>query len=352
MESLLNRYRNLTVLLAVILLQLLLVAYQVRTGADVPLLRIWAVNLVVPPGRILENVRSSAVRWWTEYVFLTGARRENRRLQQELDRLRMENRHLRSELGTAERAQALSLFRAQIPSQTVAARVVAAAAGVNSKVVFVDRGASSGVRTGMAVINAEGLIGKVTAAYPSVSQVMLLTAEGFSAGVIGGQNRVQGILKGLGGTECGVYYIHSDEDIKPGDWFYTSGEDRIFPRGLPVGHVKSAGGEKVFKDIVLIPASLSRGIEEVLIVTSPVHQSLPDEQPAPGNAPLMAPPARDPSTASKAEPAHAPPALETDADRLLGRYRKKAESRGAPYGDNDAAAGSAPPVPPPKPLRP
>jgi len=44
MESLLHRYRNITVLFVAIIAQIAAVAYQVRRDNDVPLLRIWAVS--------------------------------------------------------------------------------------------------------------------------------------------------------------------------------------------------------------------------------------------------------------------------------------------------------------------
>lgn len=356
MESLLNRYRGLTVLLAVLLAQLVLVAYQVRTGGDVRLLRVWAVSLTAPPGKVIEAVRSAVAAWWSEYLWLVRVRRENRLLREEVDRLKSENRFLRSELSVAERAQALAQFRARTPSQTIAVRVVAAASGVNARVVFVDQGADAGVRAGMAVMNAAGLAGRVTAVYPSVSQVMLVTAEGFSAGVICGRSRVQGILRGLGRSECAVTHVHSDEDVKPGDWFYTSGEDRIFPRGLPAGEVKSAGGNGVFQEIVLKPAALAGSLEELLIVTAPIHQGLPDELPVTGNAPLLPAPLRPPSP--EAPPPREPTTtVGTDADRILDRYRHEAGFRpGDPTeggnGTQQQGARPAPAPPKPNPLRP
>jgi rod shape-determining protein MreC len=176
---------------------------------------------------------------------------------------------------------------------------------------------------------------------------MLVTAEGFSAGVICGRTGVQGILKGLGRTECAVTHVHSDEDVRVGDWFHTSGEDRIFPRGLPAGRVKSVGGSGIFREIVLQPAALERGMEELLIVTAPVHEALPEEQPAPLNAPLLPSP-HLPSAPQPAAARESAPALETDADRVLEHYRREAAKRGAAYGDNDAAPRQNPsPSPPP-----
>jgi rod shape-determining protein MreC len=228
--------------------------------------------------------------------------------------------------------------------------VIGAAPGFNSKVVFVDRGAAAGVKAEMAVINPDGVVGRVSAAYPTSSQVQLITDQSFSAGVVSAKNRVEGILKGLGRSECGVYYIPSDEKVEVGEWFYTSGEDRIFPRGLPVGRVKSVRGDKTYKEILLTPSGPARGMEELLIVLEGVHQSLPAEPATAGSAPLLAPP-----TSPAAVPAAGPPQAAgsgTQADQLLEKYRKSAESRGGAYGDNPESrkpppAAPAPAAPPP-----
>ena len=73
------------------------------------------------------------------------AREDNRRMQSEVDRLKMENQFLKSELSTADRAKALVAFQSRTQSKTLAARVIAAGAGASSKVVFLDRGSARGV---------------------------------------------------------------------------------------------------------------------------------------------------------------------------------------------------------------
>ena len=62
METLLNRYRNITVLLLVIFAQLVLIAVQVRNDQDVRMIRVWTVTAVTPLARVLETVRGGAIR--------------------------------------------------------------------------------------------------------------------------------------------------------------------------------------------------------------------------------------------------------------------------------------------------
>ena len=90
----------------------------------------------------------------------------------------------------------------------------------------------------MAVVTPDGIVGKVIAAYPTASQVLLVTDPDFAAGVISQKNQARGDLKGTGKDYCIVDYVPVAEKVEVGEWFYTSGDDRIFPRGFPAGVVK------------------------------------------------------------------------------------------------------------------
>jgi rod shape-determining protein MreC len=159
MESLLTRYRNLTVLLVVVTGQLLLLAWQVKTAEDVPLIRIWAVSTVVPVARVLDDVRRYTFGSFQDYFVLVGVGDENRRLKQEITSLKMRNHFLTAQVHTADRAHALLAFQSVTPSRTLPARIIGAGTGVNSSNVFIDRGSGSGVEKGMAVVTPEGIVG-------------------------------------------------------------------------------------------------------------------------------------------------------------------------------------------------
>ena len=120
MEALLNRYRNLTVLLVVILAQLVLLAFQVKSNEDVRLVRVWAVTAVTPLAKVMEFVRENTIGVAMNYFVLVNVRSENHRMKDELGRLKMENQFLRTELQTADRAQALKAFQSRTPSRSVA----------------------------------------------------------------------------------------------------------------------------------------------------------------------------------------------------------------------------------------
>ena len=334
MEALLSRYRNVTVLLLVIVAQLLLLAFQVKSNQDVRLIRIWAVTAITPFARILEGGRSNTLSFLKDYVFLRDVREENQALRTELGKLKLENQFLKSELETAGRASALGEFQTRSPSKTIAARVIASGAGANSKAVFVDRGSNAGVMKGMAVVTPDGIVGKVLAAYPTASQVLLVTDPTFAAGVISQKNRIHGTLKGQGHGTVLVDYIQNEQPVEAGEWFYTSGDDRVFPKGLPAGRVTAVREGKTFKEIIVMPSGMQGGLEEVLIMLEGIHQDIPQEQaPAPGIS-ILPPPPPASETSSSEEPA----GIGTDADRLLKRYRRIGEAQNHSFGEGGPGA--------------
>ena len=351
MDFFLSRYRHLTVLLIVITAQLLLIAYQVKTNKDIPLIRVWAVTAVTPVEQGLELVRRYTWGFVEDYFVLLGVRGQNERLQRENGQLKIENNYLKAELSTADRARALSVFQARSPSRTVAARVIGNGTGATSKVVFVDRGSTSGVESGMAVVTPDGIVGKVVNAYPTASLVMLITDPTFAAGVVSQKGRVHGTLKGQGHAECLVDYVQNEEHVDAGEWFYTSGDDRIFPKGFPVGQVTASPNGKTFKEIYVSPSGMQGGVEEVLIVLQGVHQEVPGREVAsPGYAILPAPTeaataiaAQTPPGTPQAVPQPVPQsgALITDADRLRAIYKQAGIDQKHTYGEGPP--GTKPP---------
>ncbi len=363
MDFLLTRFRNLTVLVAVIAAQLLLLAYQVRSNGEVRLIRVWAVSAVTPLARVIEAGRSSTVHFFRDYFVLLDVRDQNTRMKADLDRIKMENQYLRTELSTADRAKALEIFQQQSPSKTIAAHIIGNTTGVGAKVVIIDRGSGSGIEKGMAVITPDGIVGKITSVYPTASFVLLITDPTFAAGVISQTNHVHGTLKGQGYSTLMVDYIQNEQKVDPGEWFYTSGDDRIFPKGMPVGQVAVVRNGKAQKEVFLTPSGLQDGLEEVLIVVEGVHLAIPDApvpnqpvhmqdpppaenttdaNPAPAGASPAAPNAvnNPPGTPGALVPAlgAAPLGPATDADRLIDRYRKIGETEKHVYGGHGLGA--------------
>jgi rod shape-determining protein MreC len=339
MEFFLNRYRNLSILVAAILAQLVLLAYQVKTNGDVRLIRVWSVGAVTPLARVIETGRSSVSHFFTDYFVLLDVREENKRMKAELDRIKMDNQYLRAELSTADRAQSLAIFQKHSPSKTVAAHIIGNTTGAGAKVVIIDRGSNSGIEPGMAVITPDGIAGKVTKVFAASSFILLVTDQTFAAGVISQNNRVHGTFKGLGYEGSGkIEHVQNEQKIDQGEWFFTSGDDRIFPKGLPVGEVTTVHQGKTEKEIFVSLSGFKNGLEEVLIIVEGVHSAIPEIPLTNQTVHLLAPP---PTDAVSAVPAVQPVqagTLSTDADRIKDQYRKLGEQQKHVYGERGNGA--------------
>ena len=330
MDAIFNRYRSyrsLVVLVVVVMAQVLYLAYQVRTNRDERLIRVWAVSAVTPMAGMVEATRHNTIGFLKDYFLLLDVRDQNRKLKHDNDQLRMENVFYRNQLATAEHAHALTLFQAKTPSRTVAARVIGDSTVSTAKAVFIDRGSTSNIEKGMAVVTPDGIVGKVAAVYPLVSQVLLVTDSTFKVGVESQKGHIHGTLNcGIG--HCVVEQIQNEEDVATGEWFFTSGEDRIFPKGFPVGTVLSVAPGNGMKDVRLALSGAPGGVEEVLVVVDGEHQPIPTEVPPEEKMAKPLPPPPDDKVTNGAQPGRA----QTEADKLVQKYQQLGKEQNHVYG--------------------
>ncbi|MFB3916239.1 MAG: rod shape-determining protein MreC [Terriglobales bacterium] len=324
--DLFKRHLNLTVLVAALFVQVVALAYQVKRPTEqgpTRLIRLWTISAITPVEKRFVHTQQWAHRTWRSYFYLRDVRQENQRLRDENARLRLEQVRMAEDAGQAQRLQALLKFKEQYIEQTVAAQVIGSSGSEQSRVVYIDKGASDGLRNDMAVITPTGVVGKVIRVLPSTAQVLEISDQTSGVGAILEKSRLQGILKGTPAGETMLHYIMSDQKVEPGEIVVTSGGDRIFPKGLPIGRVVQVNpGSDVFLNIRVKPSARLDRLEEVLVITKVVDKEpaniaeapmrasdilalrLPTVQPKPPDAgkPGGAPPGATPASTSKPAP--------------------------------------------------
>src|ERR1700678_1127525 len=282
MESFFFRYRNLLVLLAILLAQIIGLAMQVRRsgegrntldpgdGSGVRLIRLWANALVSPPERLIHSTSLSAGHLWRNYLDLRDVRNQNQDLQKTIDRLRLEQAALLEDARQGQRLQALNKFQEKYIYKTVAAQAIGSSGSELSHVFYIDKGSADGLRRDNAVITAEGIVGKVRDVFPHTAQVLAVNDQTSGAGVILETTRIRGILRGDPNGLLEIVDILADKRIQKGEIVLTAGGDEVFPRGLPVGIVDQVVPDPLrdsFINVMVTPAAHLDRLDEVLVIT-------------------------------------------------------------------------------------
>jgi rod shape-determining protein MreC len=292
-----SRHKSLVLLAGVIVLQVLLLAVQIKRDSQGRLIRVWTVGAVSP----FERASSYGFGWfrdiWRHYFALRNTAKDNEQLRHENDALKLQIAQLQGKAAEADRLAVLLNFRqthAEVPM--VGARVIGASAGNASLTIQLDRGERDGIRRNMGVITPDGVVGKVVEAYANTSQVLLLTDKESGVGAKLADSGIQSPVGGVGEPLLTMKYVPNDDTVNLGERVITSGMDRIFPRDLPVGTISEVKPGNPFKQIRIKPAANLERLEEVLVLLT-LHPLEMKKDESPTNAPPPAPGASNPPPA-------------------------------------------------------
>ena len=264
--------------MAVLFIQVIALATQIKRpdpshpqgAGDTRLIRRWTVTAITPVERAFVGTGHFFRNSWHNYIDLHDVRKQNHDLQEQIDRMKLEQARLREDAERAHRLEVLLAFKQRFIGETVAAQVIGTSGSEMSRVIYIDRGSRDGMKANMPVITPDGIVGKIKEVYRLSSQVLLINDRESGAGVILVNARLQGVLRGRGLGETQINDVMSDESVQPGEQIVTSGGDQIYPKGLPVGTVTSAIADhesEPFLRIKVKPAANLDRLEEVLVIT-------------------------------------------------------------------------------------
>lgn len=304
-----SRHKSIFLLTGVVLLQVLMLALQIKRDSEGRLIRVWTVGAFSPFERAGAHGIGHLRDTWNHYFALQDTARENEQLRRDNDQLKMQLSQLQSKAAEADRLALLLDFRKSHQNvPMLGSRVIATSAGTASATVVLDRGSKDGIRKNMGVITPEGVVGKVVEVFDDTTEVLLLTDKDSGVGAMIGNSRIQSPVGGTGEPLLAMKYVANDDAVNVGERVVTSGMDKIFPRDLPIGTIAEIKPGNPFKTIRVRPsANLSR-LEEVIVLltlqplqlkSEPEPAKSPAKPPVAGNS---APAPNSPATAAAASP--------------------------------------------------
>ncbi|MBN1063804.1 UNVERIFIED_ORG: rod shape-determining protein MreC [Clostridium botulinum] len=139
---------------------------------------------------------------------------------------------------------------------------------------IVNKGENEGIKKGMVVMAAQGLVGQVTSVGSNWSIVQSLINENIAVSVMVESTREStGYLKGYKDNKnrnlAKVYNLPIDSEVKEGDVIITSGVGMIYPKEIKIGEVTHVEEDKikVMKSAVVKPYVDFNKLEELFIVS-------------------------------------------------------------------------------------
>lgn len=260
-------------LAGLVLGHLVLISQQVEGGSGAKLLEQTVFAVLSPFQRLLAGGMAGVVGTWRGYVDLRRVHAESQELQERLRVLEMELQQKEEQVREAERLRDIAGVKPLLPLDTFVARVIATDGLPWFRNVTIDKGLLDGVALNAPVVSPHGVVGRVIAVGPQAARVQLLLDKSSGVGVRIERSRITGVVSGQAGyvdrvgRDLDLIYAPVLADVVVGDVVVTSGLDRIFPRGLMVGRVRSvAGGSGLFKEILVAPSARFERLEEVMVV--------------------------------------------------------------------------------------
>jgi rod shape-determining protein MreC len=202
------------------------------------------------------------------YAALRGLSGENEQLKERIRQLEAERNRLLEDEATNKRLRELMEFRSELPPGAVTASVTANSASTWFHSVLIDKGKSSRVEKGMAVVSHLGVVGQVVSVTANNAKVLLVTDSHSGVDVVAQRSRARGIVAGSPESGPIMKYVKRSDDLQEGDRLVTSGLDGVFPKGLLVGTVAKVNKKSIglFQHVEVTLAVDPARIEEVLVV--------------------------------------------------------------------------------------
>lgn len=235
-------------------------------------------NIVAKPAHLVSNIVegvSDIKKTYDENKVLKERLDEYAQIKVKADRLEKENEELKALI---EKEKDLASYT------THHATVIARNPDRWNEALTIDKGEVHGVKQGMAVVTAEGMIGKIKSAGRITSTVQLLSTVDRTNRVhvtIQGKSDFYGLIEGfdLKTQQLIVKQIPFEEKVKKDMDVVTSGLANIFPKGLYIGKVVKVEHDQngLTQTAYVKPAANFYNIENVIVVERELESQMDGE---------------------------------------------------------------------------
>ena len=248
-------------------------------------LRVASHEITAPVARVTRSVTGSISGIDDTVGAYVSAGSQNRRLRKELADTRREL--VATSALQEENRQLKTLLKLQETDKTALANgfLLTSTSTSSKRIALLSIGRKLGVQSGQPVRGADGLIGRVLSAGPSVSQVLLLTDVDNIVPVRRARDGLPALASGRGNGDLDIRTLNiANNPFKPGDILVTSGTGGLYPPNIPVAIVVRRQDDGALARPLADPAKV-----DVVSVLRPYTPDNIEAQGLPGPAPSPAP---------------------------------------------------------------
>jgi len=237
--------RGTAIFLSLLAVAFIVATFDVRSDVDGAgdVLRDGAQTLFAPAQKAADFVVTPVVAFVDGVANLAGLRDENDRLR---DRVLNLEQELQEQAALERRLLELEAINGLAPPETLAAvtaRIYSSGPSAFDHIRYIDKGTDDGVVVGQAVIDENGLVGRVDQVTGGNARVRLITDPLIAVGVRIQQTNETGIISGQGTDRLRLEMFQATEAVRAGDLVVTDGSR--FPPGILVGAVRDSAGTEV-----------------------------------------------------------------------------------------------------------
>ncbi len=268
-----EKRRSVLILAGLAAFHILLISIQIPRGAEKSLFEKSVFFLFSPVERAVTGAVRGVGSLWNNYFDLRGVRGENQKLKKEIFFLNQDVRFLEDRLrffrSEAQVRESLAGFQGTI----VTARVIGLDSVNPYQTIVLDKGSFDGIGKDMAVCDRFGNVVGRTIEPVSLKETMvqLITDKDSSVSAISAVSGLTGSVTGRSAAVCELRYVlASVSGGEPGEELLTTGFDKIYPPGLPVGRIRTLDKDEVmpiFRKIAVEPYFRLDTIDIVAVLT-------------------------------------------------------------------------------------
>jgi rod shape-determining protein MreC len=269
------------VALVLVLVSLALITVYFRESEDGTLHSAQRIGLSVAmpfevAGERIARPFRDAWGWTSDLV---GAKKENAKLRKQVEEYRKQLIQNQTAVGENDRLRDLLKYidGPKFPEgfTGVSTRVVGRPPSAYNQEVLIAAGSNSGVRRNDPVMTEDGLVGLVTDVTSNGAEVTLLTDQSSAVSATVLESSAAGIVR-HGSSDSSALILDrvgKDALVEEGNLVITAGWrtgrlESLYPRGIPIGTVKSVGQQDVdlYKRIQITPLVNFDSLSDVIVL--------------------------------------------------------------------------------------